>query len=100
MNLRRAVIEDTQVLADFNINMAYQIERIKLIPEVTGTGVETMIKNPQMGFYLVAENQGEIAASLMVTTDWRNGLLWWKQRTNYTKNLNPISAIAKPEIIR
>ena len=82
MNLRRAVIEDTQVLADFNINMAYQTERIKLIPEVTRAGVETMIKNPQMEFYLVAEDQGEIAASLMVTTewsDWRNGLLWWKQ---------------------
>ena len=82
MNLRPAVIEDTQVLADFNINMAYQTERIKLIPEVTRAGVETMIKNPQMEFYLVAEDQGEIAASLMVTTewsDWRNGLLWWKQ---------------------
>ena len=82
MKLRRAVIQDTQVLADFNINMAYETERIKLIPEVTRAGVETMIKNPQMEFYLVAEDQGEIAASLMVTTewsDWRNGLLWWKQ---------------------
>ena len=85
MNLRRAVIQDTQVLADFNINMAYETERIKLIPEVTCAGVETVIKNPQRGFYLVADNQGDIAASHMVTTEWsggRNGLLWWKPRTN------------------
>ena len=35
-----------------------------------------------MGFYLVVEDQGDIAASLMVTTewsDWRNGLFWWIQ---------------------
>ena len=82
MNLRHASIEDAQALAEFNINMARETEEVELIPEVILAGVEAMIKNPQMGFYLVVEDQGEIAASLMVTTewsDWRNGLFWWIQ---------------------
>ncbi len=82
MNLRRATIGDAQALAEFNINMAQETEGIELIPEVIRAGVETMINNPQMGFYLVVEDAGEIAASLMVTTewsDWRNGLFWWIQ---------------------
>jgi len=82
MNLRRANVKDAQALADFNINMAQETEGIELIPEVIRAGVEAMINNPQMGFYLVVEDEGEIAASLMVTTewsDWRNGLFWWIQ---------------------
>ncbi len=82
MNLRHATIEDAQVLADFNANLALETEKIELIPEVIRAGVETMIENPKMGFYLVVEEQGEISASLMVTTewsDWRNGLFWWIQ---------------------
>ncbi len=82
MNLRRAILDDAQALADFNIDMAHETEGIKLIPEVIHAGVEAMINNPQMGFYLVIEDKGNIAASLMVTTewsDWRNGLFWWIQ---------------------
>ncbi len=82
MNLRRAILDDAQALADFNINMAHETEGIELIPEVIHAGVEAMINNPQMGFYLVIEDKGNIAASLMVTTewsDWRNGLFWWIQ---------------------
>ena len=82
MNLRHATIEDAQALAEFNISMAYETEEIELIPEVIRAGVEAMIENPQMGYYLVIEDEGEIAASLMVTTewsDWRNGLFWWIQ---------------------
>lgn len=82
MNPRRAVVDDAQAIADFNIQMAQETEGIELIPEVIRVGVEAMISNPQMGFYLVVEEEGEIAASLMVTTewsDWRNGLFWWIQ---------------------
>ena len=82
MNIRRAKIEDAMALAEFNIKMALETEAIDLIPEVIGAGVKTMINNPQMGFYLVAEDDSGIQASLMITTewsDWRNGLFWWIQ---------------------
>jgi len=82
MNIRRAKLEDAMALAEFNIKMALETEAIELIPEVIGAGVKTMINNPQMGFYLVAEDDSGIQAALMVTTewsDWRNGLFWWIQ---------------------
>ena len=82
MYIRRAVLSDSKALAEFNTNMARETEGIELIPSVIGAGVEVMIKNPQMGFYLVVEDAGKIQASLMVTTewsDWRNGLFWWIQ---------------------
>jgi ribosomal protein S18 acetylase RimI-like enzyme len=82
MNIRRAKLEDAMALTEFNIKMALETEAIELIPEVIGAGVKTMINNPQMGFYLVGEDESGIQASLMVTTewsDWRNGLFWWIQ---------------------
>ncbi len=82
MKIRRATIADARALSKFNQNMAHETEGIELIPEVIDAGVKTMIENPQMGFYLVAEGDGVIAAALMTTTewsDWRNGLFWWIQ---------------------
>ncbi len=82
MKIRRAGIEDAAALSQFNQNMAFETEGVTLIPEVIDAGVKTMIENPAMGFYLVAEEGGAIAAALMTTTewsDWRNGLFWWIQ---------------------
>jgi ribosomal protein S18 acetylase RimI-like enzyme len=82
MKIRAATIEDATAIADFNIKMAKETEDLDLIPEVIDAGVRNMIENPQMGFYLVAEQDTEIQAALMVTnewSDWRNGLFWWIQ---------------------
>ena len=82
MKIRQAVISEADAIADFNIKMAKETENMDLIPEVITAGVRNMIENPQMGFYLVAEEDNVIQASLMVTTewsDWRNGLFWWIQ---------------------
>ena len=82
MIIRRAMSQDADELAAFNISMARETEGVDLIPEVIGAGVRAMIDNPQMGFYLVVELDNGIQASLMVTTewsDWRNGMFWWIQ---------------------
>jgi ribosomal protein S18 acetylase RimI-like enzyme len=82
MIIRQATINDTAAIADFNIKMAKETEDLALIPDVINAGVRNMIENPAMGFYLVAEDDHVIQASLMVTTewsDWRNGLFWWIQ---------------------
>ena len=78
--IRQATAKDAESIAEFNRLMAFETEHKKLIPEVILAGVNTMIANPSHGFYLVAEKDGEIAGSLMVTTewsDWRNGVVWW-----------------------
>jgi ribosomal protein S18 acetylase RimI-like enzyme len=82
MKIRQAIINDSAAIAEFNIKMAKETEDLDLMPDVINAGVINMIKNPQMGFYLVAEEDNVIQASLMVTTewsDWRNGLFWWIQ---------------------
>ncbi len=82
MIIRKAIPNDAAALSRFNQHMAFETEAIELIPDVISAGVNAMIKNPHMGFYLVAENKAEILASLMITTewsDWRNGLFWWIQ---------------------
>lgn len=80
--VRNATIEDAPTLADFNRNIAMETENLTLIPEVILRGVKAVLENPARGFYVVAEVRGELAASLMVTTewsDWRDGEFWWIQ---------------------
>ena len=82
MIIRQATHDDIDTLAQFNSKMAFETEAVRLKPEVISAGVTGMIDNPQRGFYLVAEENGLIAASLMITTewsDWRNGNFWWIQ---------------------
>ncbi len=82
MIIRQATSQDATELTEFNISMARETEGVELVPVVIGAGVQAMIDNPQMGFYLVVELDNGIQASLMVTTewsDWRNGMFWWIQ---------------------
>lgn len=80
--IRQAHAADAPAIAEFNRLMAFETEHKKLLPDVILAGVNAMIANPAHGFYLVAESEGEIIGSLMITTewsDWRNGVIWWVQ---------------------
>ena len=82
IHIRRAELRDANRIAEFNSAMAYETEGNVLIAEVIGAGVASLINHPALGFYLVAEHEGNIVASLMITTewsDWRNGVFWWIQ---------------------
>ncbi|MBU0961501.1 MAG: GNAT family N-acetyltransferase [Proteobacteria bacterium] len=80
--IRKAVVEDAQIIASFNSAMAKETEGIILQPERIAKGVKTLLQDSTLGFYLLAEEEGEAIGSLMITTewsDWRNGLFWWIQ---------------------
>ncbi|RZM81743.1 GNAT family N-acetyltransferase [Leptolyngbya iicbica] len=82
IQIRKAELRDAGAIAAFNQAMARETEGKALIPEVIAAGVNTLIQNPSLGFYLVAETDEQIVAALMVTmewSDWRNGLFWWIQ---------------------
>ena len=82
INIRLANAQDAQAIADFNSLMAMETEAKTLHPEIILGGVQNMIANPAYGYYLVAEQDGQLIGSLMVTSewsDWRNGLFWWIQ---------------------
>jgi len=74
--------KDCETLAKFNTAMAWETEEKKLELPVVTKGVQTLLKNPKYGFYVVAEVEGEVVGSLMVTyewSDWRCSVFWWIQ---------------------
>ena len=80
--LRRATTDDAETLARFNEAMAKETEDKTLDPDMVREGVRAVFDKPEQAFYLVAERNGAIAGSLMITTewsDWRNGTFWWIQ---------------------
>jgi ribosomal protein S18 acetylase RimI-like enzyme len=80
--VRAARVGDADAIARFNAAMAFETEGKRLRPDVLGAGVRRLLAEPGLGFYRVAEAQGEVIACLMVTTewsDWRNGRFWWIQ---------------------
>lgn len=80
--IRRAELKDAAVLVEFNCEDARETEDKELIHDVISSGVKTLLEDPNLGFYIVAERDGEIIGTLMITTewsDWRNGMFWWIQ---------------------
>lgn len=90
MHIRRATPEDAAALVAFNQAMAMETEERALDGEVLTSGVTGLLSHAERGFYLVAEAEGEIAGSLMVTfewSDWRNATFWWIQSVYVKPNM-------------
>ena len=82
MRIRVAKPDDAATLVEFNAAMARETESKQLLPEVIGAGVRSLLASPASGFYVVAEEDGRLVGSLMITkewSDWRNGDFWWIQ---------------------
>ncbi len=82
VKIRRATANDEPALVAAAISLALETERRRLAPEVVLAGIRGVLEEPVRGFYLVAERDGRLAASLLVTrewSDWRNGTFWWIQ---------------------
>ncbi len=82
ISVRAAQSGDATTISDCNRAMALETEDMELREEVILNGVKRLLERPEFGFYVMAESDGEIAGTLMVTTewsDWRDGLFWWIQ---------------------
>lgn len=82
MKIRKAVQSDLAALVAFNQAMALETEDQQLDSHIITKGVSTLLSSAEKGFYLVAEVDGEIAGSLMVTfewSDWRAKDYFWIQ---------------------
>jgi ribosomal protein S18 acetylase RimI-like enzyme len=80
--IRRGELKDLDILVEFNQALVYETEHKTLPVQVITGGVETLLKTPSLGFYLLAEKNNQVVGSLMITTewsDWHNGLYWWIQ---------------------
>jgi ribosomal protein S18 acetylase RimI-like enzyme len=87
LTIRRGEARDAATIAAFNTAMAFETEDKRLDPQRAAAGVQRMLADPSLGFYLVAEQAGQVVACLMVTTewsDWRNAQFWWIQSVYVT----------------
>jgi len=82
MQIRRGLAGDLLSLVQFNQAMAMETEALALDEVILTKGVDALLMSPEKGFYLVAESEGEILGSLMVTfewSDWRAQNYYWIQ---------------------
>jgi ribosomal protein S18 acetylase RimI-like enzyme len=82
MMIRKATPEDAVAIIDFQQKMAWETEQMTLVPEIINKGVNAVFQDSMKGQYWVAENNGKIVASLLITyewSDWRNSNVWWFQ---------------------
>ncbi len=82
ITIRKAIPEDAFVIIDFQQKMAWETEKMTLVPDLINKGVNAVFEKPRRGQYWVAENDGNIIASLLITyewSDWRNSDVWWFQ---------------------
>jgi ribosomal protein S18 acetylase RimI-like enzyme len=82
LSVRIGQDKDVDTLVKHNIALSAETEQKRLSQPIVAQGVRTLLKNPQYGFYSVAEIDGEVVGSCMITyewSDWRCSLFWWIQ---------------------
>ena len=82
ITIRRATADDAPAIISFQQAMAMETEGMELKTDVITGGVNAVFNDSTKGQYFVAEDQGTVVASLMITyewSDWRNANIWWFQ---------------------
>ena len=82
VTVRDATPDDLEVLVGFNLAMARETEGKALDAATLRAGMAALLGDASRGRTFVALVDGDVAATLMLTTewsDWRNGWFWWIQ---------------------
>ncbi len=89
MIIRNAFAGDVAAITQHNCLMAMETENKNLDGAIVKIAVDEALNDPTKGFYLMAEIEGNVAGSLMVTyewSDWRNKNIWWIQSVYVREN--------------
>ena len=113
IRIREAAVRDAPSIVEFQQAMARETESIELDGSIVTRGVHAVFDDPSRGRYFVAEAEGEVIASLLITyewSDWRNGNVWWiqsvyvrpafRRRGVYARMYEHVKAIAQREDVR
>jgi len=82
VKIRKALIEDLEIIVKFNYNLAKQTEDKELDLEILTKGVGAILSDTSKGQYYVYEIDGKVVGQIMHTyewSDWRNGTFLWVQ---------------------
>ena len=80
--VREAIIDDAEVISNFQVAMAMETESFVLDKNKVSKGVKAVFGDKSKGQYFVATAEGKVIGSLMLTyewSDWRNRWVWWIQ---------------------
>jgi GNAT superfamily N-acetyltransferase len=95
--IRPGLLFDIDVIADFQVKMAWETEKLKLDSTTVGKGVSAVFDDPAKGKYWLAEKEGEVIGCLLTVpewSDWRNGTVLWIHSV-YVKPENRKSGVYK-----
>lgn len=82
LQIRRATLDDAEMIVRMNAALAEETEHLELNPQRLMHGVQAVLQDCSKGFYTVAEVERLIVGQMMVTfewSDWRNATIWWVQ---------------------
>ncbi len=80
--VRSANPSDSKHISQFQIEMAWETEHLKLKHSIVKNGVDSVLSDPAKGQYFLAEVNSNIIGSLLVTyewSDWRSCTILWIQ---------------------
>ena len=82
---RKAEKSDIQTIAENISNMALEIADKEIAQHTSYKGAEFIMKNSELGFYIVAETQNENVGSLLILNEWSdwNNRMRWRIETVY-----------------
>ena len=82
VSIRKAIPDDAPRIVEFQQAMALETEGKTLDESLVTPGVADVFASPGKGFYIVAETDGVVVGSLLITyewSDWRNATFLWIQ---------------------
>ncbi len=78
--MRPGLFPDVELIAGFQVDMAWETEEFRLDPPTVRLGVQAVLDDPSKGRYFVAEAEGRPVGCLLTVpewSDWRNGTVLW-----------------------
>jgi ribosomal protein S18 acetylase RimI-like enzyme len=82
ITIRKANQTDADAIIEFQLKMAWETEEFELNKQTVTKGVNAVFADQSRGQYYVADDDGTVVASLLITyewSDWRNCSVWWFQ---------------------
>ena len=82
IKIHKATLSNAPSIIDFQQKMAWETEHLTLVPDLVTKGVNAVLISNACGQYFIAEDDGKVVASLLITyewSDWRNSNIWWFQ---------------------
>lgn len=82
VTITKGQIEDIEIIAQFQVDMAMESEGTLLDKETVTKGVTAAMNDENKGLYYIARVDGKVVGNLMLTrewSDWNNGYYWWIQ---------------------